>query len=428
MRCKVMIYTAVLTTLLLAGKMAAAQQIYYSPFIPDSFDVAAKAGDLYWVESKAGYRPGGRRATSRSRPGAQTFDLYDSKLRWQALVSTGPLTPDVFKEYYLGSDAYFDQVYLRADAAGTSVTLNRYSAQGLPLAGNKKIADLPVWERASSFLLARSQDRTKILLLAFEAVPEDGLRLHALLFDADWQVLSYKSYHHANIAQPLIQDDFSGQPLESFGSGPLKVCNSGDWLMASPARTSTRFLLQYVRAADAGVLEQDMILPEWSTREDVALSLDDQARDVSLAVLSRIGFSALKQVTVLRYALDKHQAVFDSVYRFSTLLAAQSKTPNLVHEQFLAVPGRGFMLLKEFGRPYPDSYASNPYDGLVEGTAIYLLDSVRHPALAPVIHASGYTRLSQLGGTRLRYDRGDLNLFYFPARPGDSTWTGRKIK
>jgi len=201
MRCKVMIYTAVLTTLLLAGKMAAAQQIYYSPFIPDSFDVAAKAGDLYWVESKAGYRPGGRRATSRSRPGAQTFDLYDSKLRWQALVSTGPLTPDVFKEYYLGSDAYFDQVYLRADAAGTSVTLNRYSAQGLPLAGNKKIADLPVWERASSFLLARSQDRTKILLLAFEAVPEDGLRLHALLFDADWQVLSYKSYHPANIAQ-----------------------------------------------------------------------------------------------------------------------------------------------------------------------------------------------------------------------------------
>ena len=43
---------------------------------------------------------------------------------------------------------------------------------------------------------------------------------------------------------------------------------------------------------------------------------------------------------------------------------------------------------------------------------------------SPSLNKNGYTRFDRLGGSRKSFQRGDLCMFYFPARKGDSCWSG----
>jgi hypothetical protein len=129
-------------------------------------------------------------------------------------------------------------------------------------------------------------------------------------------------------------------------------------------------------------------------------------------------------VQVTHYSLIQQQFDFDSSYRFNTLASGKVKNENLVKESFIAVPGMGFMLLKEYGRPnaaldLDEDYNNNQWD-----PDFMFTNHIMNNSAGLFINRNGYTRYNKLGGTKGSYERGDLSLFYFPARNRDSCWSG----
>jgi hypothetical protein len=153
------------------------------------------------------------------------------------------------------------------------------------------------------------------------------------------------------------------------------------------------------------------------------LSVNDTTQEVIAGVLSVFNFSTLKNVQVVHYSLRNHEFDFDSSYRFNTLISFNVKDENTTHESFIAVPGNGFMLLKEYGVPYVNTYYQDTYS-LLDLASIFNLDSIMGIPKPQGLNRNGYTRYNRLGGTRRSYERGDLCLFYFPAHRTDSCWSG----
>ena len=85
----------------------------------------------------------------------------------------------------------------------------------------------------------------------------------------------------------------------------------------------------------------------------------------------------------------------------------------------MTVPGKGFMLLKEYGRSFssdisePNNTGNDDTDrnDIEAGTPGYL-------------NRNEYTRYSNLVGGRNSFDRGDLTMYYFPGTSKDSCWSG----
>ena len=153
------------------------------------------------------------------------------------LIQDPPYSASSIKEYLVSTDDYFDRVeLLNADNKQIEVRLQRYAPDGQAFGPDHNVAVFPFAEDGNSFMLVRSQDRSRILLLGFESVESNTPRLHALLFDQDWRLLSNRVYRHPHLSQPMIQDDFSAYPLEDFNGGPLKLANNGEWLMLAPSR------------------------------------------------------------------------------------------------------------------------------------------------------------------------------------------------
>lgn len=420
-------YMAVL--LLFSNCFLLAQQVLYSPYIDERqtarFDVIGKSGNFYWIQKNQDKN----KVTLPSMPWTSDeqslFSIFDSRMNLVNETPSFTISSNTLKEYFICGDEYFDLLVLTTNASGTNILLRRYSSSGILIINDSLIARFPFAENGNSFLLLRSENKQKILLLAFESIPSSPPRLHSLLFDDNWKTLSAWSYEKLFLSQPFLQYEFFNYPVEQFDNAPVKLANSGQWLMLTPSRQSNHFSLFHFNGLDSSFIAREIKTTSNISVEQVTLSIDNNNGDAYTGILSRINYPALKNADVAHYSFASHKVDFDSSYRFNTLLADKVKNQNLVEEDFLPVPGKGFLLLKEYGKNVGDvfhdrertDYSSDPL--VFSGNDIVTNTDIKIP-----LNKNDYTRYTTLAGPRSNYSRGDLSLFYFPANRQDSCWSG----
>ena len=422
MGSRVLPYTLFLI-IALGGNYVSAQRVLYSPYIDDRFEIAGKAGDYYWVRKKEMTVSGKGGSSSRDSIESRSFEIYDARMRLAFLTPSVYLSPSILKEYFVCDD-FFDLFQIQSDKRKTNLLLTRYSPDGKMLVNAGLIYSLPFSEAANSFLMARSQDRSKILFLCFESVPGMAMRVHALIFDSNWHRLSYKLYEHLFFSQPLIQDDFTNYPIEDYDNFSLKVANDGQWLMMLPSRQNSNYSLIQFTGRDTSYVYKEIKSPIYSILEDVALSIDNKNHEAFASVLSTFRYPTLKNVEVVHYSMNMHQFDFDTSYRFNTLVGYRVKDENIIRQSFVPVPGSGFILLKEYGKTYIDMNDLEDYNSSKVLKFFFASNSITSSLKAASLNKNGYTRYDKLGGTRKIYQRGDLSMFYFPGKKGDSCWSG----
>jgi hypothetical protein len=362
----------------------------------------------------------------------RNFVVYDQRMNVVNLIGDPPYVASSVKEYLVTTNTHFDRLHLLSSGRKEmEVRLQRYEPDGAVTEPDRNIAVFPFSEPGNSFLLIRSQDQTRILLLGFEFLAASTLRLHALLFDQDWQLLSEKVYRHSFLTQPTIQDDFTGYPLEDFNSGPVKLANTGEWMMLSPSRMNHNYLLFHFSPADTAVSWREVNLPGTSSMEDACVSIDNNTGEVYAGVLSTFHYSPLKNVEIVRYSMARRIMEFDSSYRLNTLAGRKVRNDNLVKENFVALPGRGFLLMKEYGRPFEeDDMETDDVDQGWDPAHLFASNDIPDPNTGPSpvkVHLPepryGYAKYLSTANPK-DHDRGDLSLYYFPAGRQDSTWSG----
>src|SRR5690349_3814001 len=197
-----------------------AQQVLYSPFISNQseirFQVIGKAGNYYWIQkSKKIFRS--KKYTGAWEEGNFNFEIYDDRMNPVTSIPFA-VSNDVIKEYFVPGQEYFDQLlFLKVDAR-TVVLLNRFAPDGNSVTINDTLASFPARLKYSNFLLVRSEDKSKILLLGFETIADSLPTLHSFLYDKDWTLLNKTIYANANISQPYVQYDLVDYPLEHFSN------------------------------------------------------------------------------------------------------------------------------------------------------------------------------------------------------------------
>jgi hypothetical protein len=275
--------------------------------------------------------------------------------------------------------------------------------------------------KGNDFLLLRSQDQTKILLLGFEPVADATPKVHAVLYNSDWNILWQTVYQDANLTQPVIQYDFTNYPLAPFDNGPVKLANNGDWLTVVPSRRNNNHVLFHFQDSGSSVVQTEINLPRNAGVQSASLFLDDARNEAFAGILLHTGSSPVKKVRTAHYLLSQCRFDFDTTFRFSTLAAGKTKEEHLFEHDFIPVPGKGFLFLKEYGRlyhsPYPVEAAR--ITGDEEETPLAAIGPVR-----AALNKGEYTRFGDLSGKQRHYDRGDLSLYYFPATRRDSCWSG----
>lgn len=406
--------------LLLISHIMAAQRVLYSPTVDNRsvlrFTVAGKSGDFYWVHKVKRKKRVSQRAEDWMKE-EQFFDVYDSRLQLVNAVPAAPLTASTLKKYLLCGSQYFDELILQRNLQQTVARLRRYQPDG-GLLTDSMVARFPFAEPGYSFLLTTSADKSKKLLLGFESVPSSAPKLHAMIFDEGWRTLSSLVYEYPFITQPFIQDDFFCFP-SAVNNAPVQLANNGQWLMASPSRTSNNFLFLHFDGKTNNISYREILLPAMYKMEDIALSVNNEKGEAFAGILSNYRQSVHKSVSVTHYSFSGQQFDFDSSYRFSTLAANQAVNNNLVRESFTAVPDMGFMLLKEYGRNVTGWYNGGSYDWQWDAQYTVAGASAGFP-----INANGYSRYSNSTAVAGNYSRGDLSFFYFPGRSSDSCWSG----
>lgn len=430
MRWRLTIYAG--ACLLFHSPFVIAQRVLYCEPYSDRFtlreELAAKVGDYYWVETTSRKR-NTHHTADPSQTEERTFDVYNARMNLVNMIGEFSYPGSPLKEYLVSDDDHFDQVHLLSSGKKVGVWLQRYEPEGRPSGEGRIVGVFPFYEPGNSFLLVRSEDRSRILLLGFESLSSSSPKLHALLFDDDWQLLSSRVYRHPYITQPLIQDDFTSYPLEDFNKGPLKLANNGEWLMTAPSRTNSNFLLFHFSGTDTAVACKEILLPSSSAMEDVDLSINNERGEAVAGILSDFHYSTLKNVQVVHYSMASKSFDFDSSYRLTTLAAGKVRDGNLVKENFIAVPGRGFMLLKEYGRPFENWYDEDEYDQGWDPAFLFASNFIPNPTGPSVLQKpapgtrEGYARYRSMS-VPPDHERGDLSLYYFPAIRGDSTWSG----
>lgn len=419
--------------LLSVSPYLSAQRVLYCEPYSDRFtireELAGKVGDYYWIEAisrKKPVRHGGSRYVSEER----TFDVYDTRMNLVNVINEIPYPGSLLKEYLVSGNDHFDKINLLASGKKVMIWLQRYDPDGQTPDNGRSVGEFPFYEPGNSFLMIRSEDRSRILLLGFEFQSSGPPRIHALQFDQDWQLLSSHVYRNSHFSQPAIQDDFTGYPLEDFNNGPVKLANNGEWLMMAPSRTNSNFLLFHFSAVDTSIVSKEIMLPGTSEMEDVNLSINNERGEAVAGVLSTFHYEVLKNVQVIHYTMSTRSYDFDSSYRLNTVGYGRVKNGNLVRENFISVPGRGFMLLKEYGRPFEDWFDEDSYDEGWDPTTLFAANSIPDPGTGPSpdklgasVARQGYARYRSMGQPST-HERGDLSLYYFPAGRGDSCWSG----
>lgn len=401
-----------------------AQQVSYSSSISlrasNAFRVVGKSGDNYWVE-KEQYRRVTSHHSTYFQLESQRFSLFDSRLNFikeiPALAINGTI-----KEYLVTGKSSFGQLILANVSGKTNLVVNHYDENTNPEISSRLVDSFPFSAPATSFILTRSEDLSKNLLIGFEFRASLSPRIHAILFDADWKILYHTVLDHPYFTQPCIQDDFISFPAESFDNLPIKLANNGDWLMASSSRTNNNYLLFHFYNDGKSFYYQELPLSPYYSMEDIAMSINNEQQEMSVGLLSRYRNTSLKNVQVSHYSISQNKFDFDSSYHFNTL-AGSLKNQNLSNESFIAIPGQGYMLFKEYGRPgntnAPLSQYNDPWDPVFLVTNF----AAKENSLSE-LNKNGYTERKGLQGIRSVFNRGNLTMFYFPIKAGDSTWSG----
>ncbi len=149
--------------------------------------------------------------------------------------------------------------------------------------------------------------------------------------------------------------------------------------------------------------------------------LDDARNEAFAGLLLRTGSAPVKKVRTAHYLLSQCRFDFDTTFRFSTLPAGKTREEHLFEHDFIPVPGKGFLFLKEYGRPFQSPYPVEA--ALTTGDEDEAIPADIDPVPA-ALNKREYTRYGNLSGKQREYDRGDLSLYYFPAAGQDSCWSG----
>lgn len=400
------------------------QQVSYSAYFhlrsPGTFRIIGKSGDQYWGE-KEEIRKVYNRHQSDFIVENRQFMVFDRRLNPVAGIPARQI-PGTIREYLLTGQSFFDQLVLSGSLGKTTLFVNRYSAaDNLPIS-TRLLDSFPFSAAGTRFLLVRSEDQSKILLIGFEIRGELLPRLHSILFDEAWHVLYHTILEHPYFAQPCIQDDAVSFPVEDFDNLPVKLANSGEWLMACPAMTSLNYLLFHMYDDGKSFYYQEIPVSPYYYVEDIAMSVDNQKREISIGLLSRYRNTSLKNVQVSHYSMGQNRFDFDSAYHFNSL-AGGLRNQNLSNESFISIPGEGYMLLKEYGRPSDARYFQPP--DIDPWDPVMLLANFSGSETGMTrLNENGYTLKKGLDGIRSVFDRGNLTMFYFPLKARDSTWSG----
>jgi hypothetical protein len=381
------------------------------------FQVIGKSGSFYWAEKLQPQRSSNRHITE-TKFEIQGFELLDARL---ALVSEQIpiIVPGTLKQWLLAGKNGLDQIIAAGYAGKTKIICNHYT--DVQNSRSTLIDSLPFYADASSMLLVRSGDQSKILLVAFENSDPSITRIHAILFDSEWNRIYHEVIADKIFAQPCIQDEEIGFPAESFDNLPIKLADDGEWLMASPSRTSRNFSIFHACPDGIDYFFREVPLSPFYKMEDVAMSIDNEQMEMSIGLLSGYRNTSLKNVQVYNYSMKQGRFDFDTSYHFNTQ-SRELKAKNLSHESFISVPGGGYMFLKEYGLPYEFDKPEIPFMGGWE--TAYLLADYRESNSVPKEPGQGYTLNRGLSPIPYVRNRGDLNLFYFPGLRQDSSWSG----
>ncbi len=404
----------------LPGK-STAQRVIYSQTIHTRgairLRVVGKSENSYWVE-KLQKQKSKSNSVADGDDVIQGLGLFDAHLN--LMEEQLPVTiPETMKQWLMTGTGSLDQIVVAHSGDQLIITCNRYREN--QIAETKSIDSLSFLSAPSCLLLVRSEDQTKNLLIAFENTDPDITRVHAILFDADWHTLYHRIISDIQMSQPCIQDEFIGFPSESFDNLPVKLANNGEWLMAFPSRVSHNFSLFHASPDGSGFSFNEIPVSPFYKMEDVSMSIDNQKKELNLGLLSAYRNTSLKNVQVYNYSISRSQFTFDSSYHFNELHRdLQSK--NLSHESFTAIPGGGYMLLKEYGSPFEPEKPDIPLVNNWEAT--YLMANYAESNTEKNENGKGYLLNRGLTPLSMVRNRGDLNIFYFPGVSKDSTWSG----
>jgi hypothetical protein len=418
--------------LLLTGYRLCAQEVTFCEPYSDRFtiqeEMLGKIGGYYWISMVSRQRPT-KHVTGPVEE--RSFMIYDFHMRAVNQVTHFSCPGAELKEYLIVNSDHFDQLYLSENSNHqVDFWVQRYAPEGQPMGNGRKVGSMPFFEPGNSFLLVRSEDRSLTLLLGFEFVAGGAPKIHALLFNADWGIVSSRVYNHPFLTQPMIQDDYIGYPLEDFDQGTVKLANSGEWLMVSPSRTNNNYLLSHFSGSDTGFRYEEIWLPNIAVTEDISLSIDNTHGEAVAGVLSDFHYAPLKNVRIVHYSMGLRQFDFDTTFRLTTLGGGKVRNDNLVKENFMAMPGGGFLLLKEYGRVFEEPIDDMTIDEGWDPMIMFAENNIPNPdsgpssnrVKAPPPHY-GYARYAT--PINIPYhDRGDLSMYYFPSMRGDSTWSG----
>jgi len=400
------------------------QRVLYSPSVgyePDTrFEVIGKAGNYYWIQKSKKKFIRKKVAEPWLDDRQLRFEIYDARM---AFVKAIPsiLTPDIIKEYFIPGSEYFDQLILQSSQQKIIALLDRYAPDGNSVAQSDTLAEFPRM-KCDDFLLVRSRDKTKILLLGFETISESPPRLYALLFDRNWTLICKTEYSDANISKPFVQYDLVDYALEDYNSAPVKLGNNGQWMMIVSSRTNRNYMLFHFDGTDERFDYKEIKLPSSIFPEEANLYLDNEKNEGFAGILSGMKSRSVKSVRVVHYQLDNFRLDSDTSYLFNALARNRIKDENIFEEYFMTVPARGFLFLKEYGRKFSFD-VSDPGPN----TGDDLLNSAGNRSdnnSSGRFNKDDYCRYDNLAATRDDFDRGDLSLYYFPSRPGDSCWSG----
>lgn len=398
-----------------------AQRVIYSETLNNRssirFQVIGKSGNYYWVEKLKKQKSTNRRSTESVNE-IQSFGLLDARLN---LVSerVPQIIPGTLKQWLVCGEQGLDQIIVTGESGKTQIISKRYLVD--METGTKVIDSLPFSADASCLLLVRSGDRSKILIVAFDNTDTSFTNMHAILFDSDWNRIYHEVISREILAQPCIQDEEIGFPAESFDNLPIKLANNGEWLMASPSGIGQHFSIFHACPNGSDYYFREVKLSPFYKMEDIAMSIDNDQQEMSVGLLSGYKNTSLKNVQVFNYSMKQGRFDFDSSYHFNTQARALN-AKNLSHESFISVAGGGFMYLKEYGQSFEFRKPEIPLMNNWE--TAYLLANYNDANSGEEKTKPGYTLNHGLSPIPIVRNRGDLNMFYFPAIQKDSTWSG----
>src|SRR5436190_11713144 len=400
-----------------------AQRVLYSPFIssqPETrFEVIGKAGDYYWIQKSRRKINTKMSADPWVNDKGLSLEIYDERMNSVRSIPSS-ISANMIKEYFIAGEQCLDQLLILSGDQRIIALLNRYAADGSTIEKVDTVGNFPRRMKCEDFLLVRSQDKSKILLLGFEAVPESPPKLHAFLFDKNWNVITKTVYSNPNISKPMVQYDMIDYPVEDYSSSPIKVGNDGQWLMTVPSNTNRNYLLVHFRGLDESLTSKEIKLPSTAI-EETGHDLNNGKQEGSVRILSRVRVSAVKNVRVANYSLTDCQFVSDTSYSFNTLAASKVKNENMFEEYFMTVPGKGFLFLKEYGKMFSSELEN---EDITSGDEVAEIKKRGDDPNSRFMNKNDYTRYNNLAGTRNNFDRGDLTFYYLPAKSNDSCWSG----